>query len=363
MRTRTNITRQVIFASWSLALTLTQPLAAAPADVTFAQSAETVEVFDFVEITLTVRQPGVANPFTEVAVTGEFAREGSRRSGWTASAMRPTAACSACGLCQPPLGGMPFPCVTVRAISSARTPRFTARDGQRRGQLRVDPQYPEHFLWAGTGEHYFWNGTTTYYLMGWEDDAVIRQAIDRLAALKVNRLRVLVYGRNNDRPWDQPVKTTDAFKLFLNPWPAARPDDIKNPGFDLKRFNVPFWQKYERMLRHARERDVIVSVIFFIGGQVLPTPFAAYSEDEQRYYRYGVARLAAFANITWDLGNEHDFHRDVPKWCDWLGPRVKEWDPYDHLLSAHNKIYRTPGQTWNDMQLIQSWDRDKIPSC
>ncbi len=58
---------------------------------------------------------------------------------------------------------------------------------------------------------------------------------------------------------------------------------------------------------------MIVSVIFFIGGQVLPTPFAAYSEDEQRYYRYGVARLAAFANITWDLGNEHDFHREVPE--------------------------------------------------
>lgn len=28
-------------------------------------------------------------------------------------------------------------------------------------------------------------------------------------------------------------------------------------------------------------------------------------------------------------------------------------DPYDHLGSAHNKVYRTPGQTWNDVQLIQ----------
>ena len=39
---------------------------------------------------------------------------------------------------------------------------------------------------------------------------------------------------------------------------------------------------------------MVVSVIPFIGAQVLPTPFAAYSEEEQLYYRYAVARLAAF---------------------------------------------------------------------
>lgn len=332
-------------------------LPAVPVDVAFRAAAPTVDVHDFAEITLDVTRAAAANPFTDAAVEGQFSRGNGaplQVDGFCDSAdgsvyrirFMPT---------QP---GQHRYSVKYRQGTFARTHTgtFTARDAKRRGQLRVDPKYPEHFIWAGTGEHYFWNGTTTYYLMGWEDDAVIRQAIDRLAALKVNRLRVLVYGRNHDRPWGQPVKSTADFKLYLNPWPAARPDDIKNPGFDLTRFNVSFWQKYERMLRHARERDVIVSVIFFIGGQVLPTPFAAYSEDEQRFYRYGVARLAAFANLTWDLGNEHNFHREVPKWCDWLGPLVKQWDPYDHLCAAHNVIYRTRGATWNDLQLIQRWD-------
>jgi hypothetical protein len=332
-------------------------LLAAPADVAFRSSAPTVDVHDWLEIALNVRQPDAANPFTDVSIEGEFTRTGG-------SPLKVDGFCDAADGSVFRIRFMPMQPGEYRYTVKYRqqnferthTGTFTARDSKRRGQLRVDPNHPEHFLWAGTGEHYFWNGTTTYYLMGWEDDAVIRAAIDRLGALKVNRLRVLVYGRNNDRPWGQPVKSTPQFKLYLNPWPAARPDDVKNPGFDLTRFNVAFWQKYERMLRHARERDVIISVIFFIGGQVLPTPFAAYSEDEQRFYRYGVARLAAFANITWDLGNEHDFHREFPKWSDWLGPLLKEWDPYDHLLSAHNKIYRTSGQTWNDLQLIQRWD-------
>ena len=128
-----------------------------------------------------------------------------------------------------------------------------------------------------------------------------------LADYRINRLRVLLYGRNKPHPWNQPVVPTDGFKLHLNPWPAERPDDVVNPGFDLTRFNVDHWQKYERLLRYAREKDVIVSVIFYIGGQVLPTPFAAGSAEEDLYYRYGVARLAAFSNVTWDLGNEYNF--------------------------------------------------------
>jgi hypothetical protein len=335
------------------------PPAAPPAGLLHAALATNmVDIYDFAEVTLRPEPPVGGNPFTDAVVEGEF---------WP---VKGGIAVKVDGFCDSQDGSvyrirfMPSQPgdyrykVTLRHAGQAQSHdgAFTARRAHRRGQLRVDSKYPEHFIWAGTGDHYFWNGATTYYLMGWEDDAVIRAAIDRLAALKVNRLRVLLYGRNNDRPWGQPIKSTPQFKLYLNPWLAARPDDVQNPGFDLTRFNVAFWQKYERMLRHARDRGVIISVIFFIGGQVLPRPFAAYSDDEQRYYCYAVARLAAFSNITWDLGNEHNFHREYPKWCDWMGPLVKEWDPYDHLLSAHNKIYRTPGKTWNDMQLIQRWD-------
>lgn len=333
------------------------PAEAAPADVAFEQSAETVDVYNFVEVALRVAKPGAANPFTDVNVTGQFAREGG-------APIKVDGFCDAADgsvyriRFMPSGAGRHTFTVWFRqgAFERSHSGAFAARDAGRRGPLRLDPERREHFVWEGTGEHYFWNGTTTYFLMGWESDETIREIIDRLADHKINRLRVLVYGRANDQPWRKPIRSTGEFKLYLNPWPAERPGNVRDPGFDLARFNVPFWQKYERMLRHARERDVVVSVVFFIGGMVQPTPFAAYSEDELRYYRYGVARLAAFSNVTWDLGNEHDFHREVPKWADWLGPLVKQWDPHDRLLSAHNKVYRTPGAAWNDMQLIQAWD-------
>jgi len=326
------------------------------AEATFREPMAAVAVYDFAEVTISVGGLQVANPFTEVTVTGEFHCGGGKP-------VRVDGFCDAADgslfrvRFMPSEPGRYEYTVAFRHADeeSLHQGSFTAIPSRRKGILRTDSKHPEHFVWAGVGEHYFWSGTTTYYLMGW-DDETIRRSIDRLAAYKINRLRVLLYGRNRPHPWNQPVVPTEQFKLHLNPWPAQRPDDVANPGFDLTRFNVDHWQKCERLLRYARERDVIVSAIFYIGGQVLPTPFAAGSAEEDLYYRYGVARLAAFSNVTWDLGNEYNFHRPAPAWADQMGAKVKQWDPYDHLCSAHNVTHRTPNSTWCDMQLIQRWD-------
>jgi hypothetical protein len=42
------------------------------------------------------------------------------------------------------------------------------------------------------------------------------------------------------------------FHAYLNPWVAERADDPTHPGFDYGRFNVAHWQKFERLLSHAR---------------------------------------------------------------------------------------------------------------
>ena len=329
---------------------------ARPLEATFRGPEATVEAYNFAELTISPKALDVSNPFTDVTVTGQFRREGGEPVRVEGFCDSPDGSLFRIRFMPDAPGRYDFD-VAFRQGSKEILNKgsFTAIRSRRKGILRTDTNHPEHFVWQGSGEHYFWNGATTYYLMGW-DDETIRRSIDRLAGYKINRLRVLLYGRNRPHPWNQPVVPTEQFKLHLNPWPAQRPDDVANPGFDLTRFNVDHWQKYERLLRYARERDVIVSVIFYIGGQVLPAPFAAGSVEEDLYYRYGVARLAAFSNVTWDLGNEYNFHRPAPAWADQMGAKVKQWDPYDHLCSAHNVTHRTPQSTWCDMQLIQRWD-------
>ena len=78
------------------------------------------------------------------------------------------------------------------------------------------------------------------------------------------------------------------------------------------------------MLRCARDRDMIISVILhFEDDKAQP---AAGSEDERRYFRYAAARLSSFSNITWDLGDDLDSYRDE-KWAHELGRCSKAGTP------------------------------------
>jgi len=138
-------------------------LSAAPAGVTFDQSAPEVICYQFVEVTLRVDKPDVSNPFTDVTVEGQFALPGAQPvsvDGFCDSAdgslfrirFMPTKA-----------GDYDYS-VTYRrgAHEVAHKGRFTARKGNRPGLLRVDREHPFHFIYEGTGEHFFWNSTTTY---------------------------------------------------------------------------------------------------------------------------------------------------------------------------------------------------------
>ncbi len=167
---------------------LTQPalLKAAPKSVTFSQSAPVVEAYDFAEVTLNVERPDARNPFTDVVVEGSFQREGGRSIRVVGFCDSQDGSLFRIRFMPDELGKYSFS-VNYRQGSFEKSHKgtFRAKEGKRRGILRLDKKYPWHFVWEGTGEHYFWNGTTTYYLMGW-DDETIRRSIDRLQSLKVN---------------------------------------------------------------------------------------------------------------------------------------------------------------------------------
>jgi hypothetical protein len=320
------------------------------------QSAQTVDAYDFVEITLQVARPDAANPFTDVSVTGSFGKRSAGRLPVD-------------GFCDSPDGSvfhirfMPVSAgdytysVSFRQGDFERVHNgaFHAASGGRRGLLRVDPKYPWHFLWEGTAEHYFWNGTTAFLLAGWQDDEVIVRAIDRFKRLKVNRVRIMLAARCTAY-WGEPIVPNAEFSSRLNPWPGERPNDEWNPGFDYTRFNIPYWQKFERLLRAARERDVIISVIFdWNDSKVHPE---AGSEDERRYFRYGVTRLGAYSNVTWDMGDDLDSFRN-DAWTHDIGTLVKKWDPYKHLATSH-PVYNTHQDRtseWFDFTSFQEWRR------
>jgi hypothetical protein len=76
-------------------------------------------------------------------------------------------------------------------------------------------------------------------------------------------------------------------------------------------------------------------------------------EDDLFYVKYLIARLSAYRNVWWSLGNEfyvsnnHEgkfaVKMDRKNW-DLIGAFVKANDPHNHLISSHNIPF---GIVWN----------------
>ncbi|MGA7339073.1 MAG: DUF5060 domain-containing protein, partial [Terracidiphilus sp.] len=235
---------------------------AAPKDVSYSIPPFQIAAYDYAEITATVISPDAQDPFEDAALTGTLETEDGNLhlnvDGFCDSA---DGSVFRIRFMAPRPGRFRYS-VTYRqgGFQKTTTGTFQAIDANRRGVLRVDPRYPWHFIWEGTGEHYFFNGTTAFWLMGWRDERTIRYSIERLHRLQVSRIRVAVAGRTNIF-YGEPVMIEPDWTVFLTPWPAEKTDDFTHPGFDYSRFNVEYWQKYERMLGFARARDVVISLV------------------------------------------------------------------------------------------------------
>lgn len=337
---------------------------AAPENIRISQSAKTIGTYDFLEVTLTVSHPDAVNPFTDVSVNGKFKMEGG--SPVMVDGFCDSEDGSTCRIrFMPNRPGQYTGSVHFRQgnFTESKTVSFSVKKSPRRGPVRVDREHPFHFVWEGTGEHYFWNSTTAYALIGWRDEEVIRESIDRLHRLKINRIRAAVFPprvKGADE-WSEPTVMNDSLFSFLsNPWVAAHPESVNNPDFDVRRFNVKHWQKFDRLLEYARGKDMVVSVIFYVSGFMpgnYPFKNDSAGQDEKRYYQYAVARFGAYSNVMWDLSNEYNLFRDN-EWAEKMGTFLKECDPYDHLTSVHHNRdnFNFRKSPWVDFALYQSWD-------
>src|SRR5436190_24255065 len=69
-----------LFQHGLVSLALMSSTAWTASNVSFSQSVETVEAYDYVEVTLNVDKPDERNPFLDVVVAGSFSKtEGNER--------------------------------------------------------------------------------------------------------------------------------------------------------------------------------------------------------------------------------------------------------------------------------------------
>ncbi len=213
------------------------------------------------------------------------------------------------------------------------------------GPVITDPEYPRHFIYAGTKKPFIHLGCTEYHLVDIANsDAQVDSTILYCQRNGFNKIRFLLAGYPRD--FDSRTSTDTEHGVPVDPRRAVNYGSLPgrvNPlpawegqphRYDFTRFNVSYWQRVDRAVSLMKSKGIVATCILIIEKQDLPKEIGRLTENEYRLYRYAIARLAAFDNVWWDLGNEHNEYRDSV-WGNTMGAYVKSIDPYHRLASAH----------------------------
>ena len=209
--------------------------------------------------------------------------------------------------------------------------------GCNHGPVHVAGTY--HFAYTD-GTPYYSVGTTCYV---WElqSDERIAQTLESLTKARFNKIRFCIFPKHYDynlgeprsypfegTPMDSRVLTRENFSQYTG----------KKEGndWDFTRFHPEHFRHIERCIlelqRRGIEADLIVMHPYDRWGFSDMT-----AEEDDRYWRYVLARFAAYRNVWWSLANEYDLmtNKTIADW-ERYASIICEKDPYHHLRSIHN---------------------------
>jgi len=197
------------------------------------------------------------------------------------------------------------------------------------GTESCEPANSAHGLVKAVDTHFeYEDGTlfipfgTTVYALAHQEDALVEQTLESLKAAPFNKVRMCVFPKDYDYNHNEP--------------PCYAFEKKADGGWDVNRPCIPFWHRFESILKRIAAMDIQVDLILFHpydrwGFAALP------QKDNLIYLDYLLRRLAAWPNIWWSLANEYDLNmsKSLPDWEE-IEEYVAANDPYGHLLSNHN---------------------------
>lgn len=230
---------------------------------------------------------------------------------------------------------------TIQAdfLEGAEKGNFTvlpAKEGNH-GPVRVANTY--HFAYED-GTPYYSIGTTCYV---WElqSDERIEETFRSLKEARFNKIRFCIFPKHYDynlgeprsypyegTPMDSSILTKENFLEYT--------EKTEGNHWDFTRFNPKHFRHIEKCIQRLGElgieADLIVMHPYDRWG------FSAMTKEQnEQYWRYVIARFAAYRNVWWSLANEYDLckSKTIEDW-ERYGTLLVEKDPYCHLRSIHN---------------------------
>ncbi len=306
--------------------------------VTLESYPTTAERYSVFELQLRVGNPVAKNPFTDVAVTGEFTPGGSGSVTVKGFCDSTDGLLFRVRFCPQKLGEYTFLLTySDRDGNEEFRGSFTSNESGRRGFIRVDPDCPNHFMYENGGHPFICSKTA--WVIG--DANTWEGFLDKMVPRGENCIR---FG----------VETNyyhETIGKDVCPWRGTRSDP------DLARFDPAVWHKLEQIITYAAERGIFSEPVIFCSMRrddpTSPDP------DMERYWDYLIARLSPFTSIvTWQLYNEYASAKDYQEY---MAEYIRQHDPYDHLIcssagTTNDAIW--PTESWMDIAVNHSCTDD-----
>ena len=198
------------------------------------------------------------------------------------------------------------------------------------GGVRVDPEHPHHFIFED-GARYFPMGYECDWLWALDADdprlPTVNPFLDKLARHGFNFIILNTYA--HDTIWRKGKTGADDYGP-----PPMYAWEGSNERPDHTRFNLKFWQHYDRVIEAMHRRGIVAHVLIKVYNKDVNWPAKGSPADDQ-FFRWVIARYAAFPNVTWDFAKEAQYEKDL----DYKLGRLKfirATDPYRRLLTVHD---------------------------
>lgn len=230
------------------------------------------------------------------------------------------------------------------AALNDQTASFTvtaAREGVH-GPVSVRNKF--HFGYAD-GTPYLPFGTTCY-VWTHQTQELQAQTLKTLETAGFNKMRMCVFPKHYPYNENEP-------ELHVYEARGDGTQDFDKPVFEAFRH---FEKQVAALGDLGIEADIIIFHPYDRWGYADMSP-----EQDYRYLKYLVARLAAYRNVWWSLANEYDFllnTKPMEMW-DRFFQIIEENDPYRHLKSIHQgnpELLYNHRRPWVDHVCIQHPD-------
>ncbi|XEC96113.1 DUF5060 domain-containing protein [Paenibacillus tarimensis] len=225
--------------------------------------------------------------------------------------------------------------------------RCTAPSAGNRGPVRV--KGGPHFRYED-GTQYIPIGTTclVWHL---QDETRQRQTLRTLESSPFNKIRMYILPKAG---------------LSGGILPGGYPfEGSPEQGFDYSRYRPEYFAFLEKRIRDLMALGIEADLILFHPDEESGWGFDAMSpEEDERYVRYVVARLAAFRNVWWSLADGYDSMMKKTGHWDRMFRIVQECDYGGHLRSILNdRTWYDFGKPWITHASIRHADEKVASDC